>query len=231
MPTVVAAAASAVRKRQKRAYRFEELSEAAKETAREWFREAHEWDSSDSDMLTEQFQQDLESQYGMSGMKVWWSLGSCQGDGVAFEGEPDIESMAAACAEGQGWHAAACQQLRKLIDAAKVTAFLAGRQEDPEWRVVIGHEGRYYGWHSMNVNVYCQSAWGDIEVCQNTLDEIAALAAEAVCEICSEVCEVLETQGYAEIEYHESDEWIAQECDANEWRFRRDGTRIESRKP
>ncbi len=78
-------------------------------------------------------------------------------------------------------------------------------------------------------NVYCQSAWGDIEVCQNTLDEIAALAAEAICEICSEACEVLETQGYAEIEYHDSDEWIAQECDANEWLFRRNGTPSKAR--
>ena len=81
----------------------------------------------------------------------------------------------------------------------------------------------------MNVNVYCQSAWGDIEVCQNTLDELAALAAEAVGEICSEACEVLETQGYAEIEYHDSDEWIAQECDANDRLFRRNGAPIETR--
>ena len=71
MSAAAATAAPAVNKRQKRGYRFEELSKAAKEVAREWFRKVYEWDQSDSDMLTEQFQQDLESQYGMSGMKVW----------------------------------------------------------------------------------------------------------------------------------------------------------------
>ena len=91
---------------------------------------------------------------------------------MAFEGEPDIRQMAAACDKGKGWHATACQQLRRIIDAAQVTAFMAGCREDPEWRVVIRHEGRYYGWPSMTVNVYCQSAWGDIEVCQKTLDEL-----------------------------------------------------------
>jgi hypothetical protein len=227
MPIAIAAPAPAPRRR-KRGFCFAELNPEAQETARQWFREVCEWDSTDSDRLTEQFQQDLESEYGMGGMTVWWSLSSCQGDGVAFKGEPNIEEMATACADGKGWHAAACQQLRRLIDAAKVTAFLAGCQDDPEWRVVIAHEGRYYGWQSMNVNVYCESAWGDIEACQSTLDDLAGLAAEAVCEICSDACEVLETQGYAEIEYHQTDEWIAQECDANEWRFRRDGRPIET---
>ncbi len=195
MSNAAATAAPAVKRGRNRRYRFEELNKAAKEAAREWFRKVYEWDSYDSDMLTEQFEQDLESQYGMSGMKVWWSLGSCQGDGVAFEGEPNIEEMAAACAEGRGWHAAACQQLQKLIDAAKVMAFLNNCHE-PEWTVKIQYAGRSYGYGNMSINVYCENYWGERDLDQRILDSLASQAAEAVHDICSDACEVLETQGY-----------------------------------
>jgi hypothetical protein len=196
---------------------YAELPPELQEQARKRWREKG-WarDELDVERLSEQFVEELAESYGMEGMKVWWSLGSCQGDGVSFEGEPDIRQMAAVCDDGKGWHAMACRRLREIIDAAQVTAFMAGCRDDPEWRVVIRHEGHYYGWPSMNVNVYCQTAWGDIEVCQKTLDELADLAAEAVCEICSEACENLESQGYQEIDYLQSDDYLGDLLTAND---------------
>ena len=79
------------------------LSPAAQSRAREFWRKQG-WGSGDVDahVLTEQFQRDLAETYGMEGMNVYWSLGYCQGDGVSFEGEPDIHAMVAAF-EKQGW--------------------------------------------------------------------------------------------------------------------------------
>lgn len=64
-----------------RTYTWEELDERAKDKIR--------YQESLSDELVEEvkdlFQMDL-SQFGMEDIKAWWSLGHCQGDGVAFEG-------------------------------------------------------------------------------------------------------------------------------------------------
>ena len=187
---------------------YRELSPAAQSQAREFWRKEG-WGSGDVDVqdLTEQFQRELSDTYGMERMNVSWSLGYCQGDGVSFEGEPNIEEMAAACAEGQGWHAAACQQLQRLIDAAKVMAFLNNCHE-PEWTVRIQYAGRSYGYGNMSINVYCENYWGERNLDQRILDSLAIKAAEAVHDICSDACEVLETQGYAELEYHDSDEYL-----------------------
>ena len=193
-------------------YLYDKLSAEAKERAKEWFRENHAWDEHDSHNLSEWFAQELELEYGMEGMQVWWSLSSCQGDGVSFEGEPSIESMAAHDAE-----------LHKCIDAARVLLFLAGREWDPEWRIKITHTGRCYGWGNMSVEVYCETSWGQLNDLQDTLDGLAQQAAERVCEICSAACKRLERDGYREIKYHQGDEYVEQCLADMDYLFDEDG--------
>lgn len=65
---------------------FDDLSEEAKEKAREWYREGNDYPFL-RDGLTEFIREEIEELgYSVSDFKVFWSLSYCQGDGVSFEG-------------------------------------------------------------------------------------------------------------------------------------------------
>ena len=71
------------------AYTYDELNQKAKEKARAWYVEGMDNESyGTNDVLTENL-----NEAGLSGMKVWWSLNNCQGDGVAFEGNVDVDQF------------------------------------------------------------------------------------------------------------------------------------------
>src|SRR5262245_36762274 len=77
-------------------YWFEELSKEAKKRAIEDFRSNPDltWDDRDSEMLTEQFEEDLNEHYGLGkDMKANWGLSYVQGDGVCFEGWVDLKKF------------------------------------------------------------------------------------------------------------------------------------------
>jgi hypothetical protein len=87
---------------------YGELSEEAKARAREVWRETA-WDSVDSELLTEQFAEALEYEFGIEARthpvkyatvtryepEIEWSLSYCQGDGVSFQADVDIEKIVA----------------------------------------------------------------------------------------------------------------------------------------
>jgi len=82
-------------------YRYTELSKKARDRAiREVRDHKYEWlwDSIDADQLTEDFKDILYNTHGLgeSGgypFEVYWSLGYCQGDGVCFTGQVDVEKF------------------------------------------------------------------------------------------------------------------------------------------
>ena len=84
-----------VREKRIRIFTFDELSPKAKARAVKDFRNDPDltWDQSDSDQLTEMFQQDLADHYHLGDMKVFWGLSHTQGDGVCFKGPVDIEAF------------------------------------------------------------------------------------------------------------------------------------------
>lgn len=75
----------------KTVFLFKELSEEAKEKAIEQARESGQFTFDDPDFLTDLFVRDLEDHYQLGTMKVYWSLGYCQGDGVCFDGKVDVD--------------------------------------------------------------------------------------------------------------------------------------------
>ncbi len=70
-------------------FKFSELSERAKESARDWWKE-NGLDEFECESITEGFQHKLE-ELGLPSDDVRWRLSSCQGDGVAFYGCVDVE--------------------------------------------------------------------------------------------------------------------------------------------
>jgi hypothetical protein len=82
-----------VREKKIRIFFFAELSPEAQKRAIEKFQDDHDfvWDQSDSDFLTDSFEEDLDDHFGLGDdMKVEWSLGYVQRDGVCFQGAVDV---------------------------------------------------------------------------------------------------------------------------------------------
>lgn len=69
-------------------YSIRELSDKSRRRAIDDFR-PHAFDDTDVRMLTEDFEQRLQEQGFQDGVKVNWSLGHVQGDGVCFGGRLD----------------------------------------------------------------------------------------------------------------------------------------------
>jgi len=74
-------------------YEFDELSDKAKERARDWYREseAHFFDAEDFEEHV--LREHVEYHFRLKLPKCRWSLNHCQGDGVAFYGAIDLDFL------------------------------------------------------------------------------------------------------------------------------------------
>lgn len=70
-------------------YRFSELSESAKERFREWFLEHIRY----ADDFTDMCEENLSQIFPKSDLKVQYSLGYCQGDGLNIYGDLNLEDI------------------------------------------------------------------------------------------------------------------------------------------
>lgn len=69
-------------------YKFAELSQAAKEKVRDWYLEGQE-----SCIFTEDCMMRLSELFPNSDLKVQYSLGYCQGDGLNIYGEIRLDEL------------------------------------------------------------------------------------------------------------------------------------------
>lgn len=84
------------------------------------------------------------------------------------------------------------------------------------WTVNIKQSGRYYHSNSKDIELYFNDEPAENEHAKKDFETIY-----------QSICKSLETKGYAYIEDMESEEHFIEECNANEWTFREDGTREE----
>ena len=73
------------------AYLYDELTDQPRKKAREWMR-----DSNREVGYTAELSEDFKSttkECGLGDFRVWYTLNHCQGDGVAFEGNVDIDAF------------------------------------------------------------------------------------------------------------------------------------------
>lgn len=127
------------REREEGVFSINELSpEARKRVLEEWRYKI--WGQHDSDWLSETFKEIL-SERGFMDPKVYWSLSSCQGDGVAFEGyllPPDFFK----------WIFSGDPKAKPFVKQAKSFVFLQDLVS-----IKVTHSGRHYHWNSMNVEM------------------------------------------------------------------------------
>lgn len=120
----------------RKGYSFEELAPEVQQKVLERLRE----NAFDPDSLSEQFESIL-SERGLSDPKTGWSLGYCQGDGVAFWGYLDLEAFFK-------WIFSGDTHATPFIKDAKRFRFM----EDVV-SVNISHKSIYYHSNSMTVEV------------------------------------------------------------------------------
>jgi hypothetical protein len=139
----------------------------------------------DAEFLTEDFKAQL-AERGFEETEVYWSLGYCQGDGVAFYGRVYPESLKEKDARA-----------KRLIDALVAAG-------DELYIEITGERGHYHHWNSMTVEIEFENEADDddlparLKIARPALREnLEEYLAERVREISRE----LEKSGYAEIEY------------------------------
>jgi len=174
-----------------------ELSDTAKTRARDCWREkGWTWDEWDSDQLTEFFKQELDEQWGIDEAELSWSLGYCQGDGVSFTANLNLDKVAAKN-----------EAIREIVRTVEILEAAGGWEYSPEWSVSIDANGGHADcrtYHSAN----------DDE--QRILNELCVAIEAELDQVHRQACHRLEKLGYADIEYHDSDEYVDAELTAND---------------
>ncbi|HMS41329.1 MAG TPA: hypothetical protein PKE69_13950 [Pyrinomonadaceae bacterium] len=188
---------------------FDELSNEAKEFAIKNERNSgRRFDETDALFLTEDFQQQLNEK-GFEAVKVFWSLGYCQGDGVAFYGRVYADDLKSKDSRA-----------KKLIERLET----AGDEISIE---ITGANGWYHHRNSMTVEIDFENETDDEDLPARLKiarpvwrEDFEGYLAERVKEISDE----LEKSGYAEIDYHYEDETIRQDLSEREDLYEKDGT-------
>lgn len=221
------------RTKEQTVYQFDELSDRAKERARDWFRQlAAESFTDDTDSVIE----DAARMADLLGInlrtrtvklmgggtrqepQVYWSGFSSQGDGACFEGDYHYRkgSAAAISAEAPATDREGKEQ-KQNAELNRIARELADLQRKYFYQLSasVRHTGRYSHEHSTEIEVYDRSG-----------NELAnETDAEAVRDLLRDFMRWIYRQLEAEYEYRLSDECVDESIKANEYEFDEDGNR------
>jgi len=184
-------------------FKFEELSETAQTLAIQKYRESNH-------IFMEPFNEgaiEKIKEAGFTEPKLQYSLSYCQGDGLSFSAEKytKLEDLFnEVLGEGK-------KKTAKVL-AENCTTVMSG-----------------------NTNRYCYASRSDIDVYlenytssynkSDRMDEVVNKVMTKLEDLYLKLCKQLENDGYADIEYQDSDESIKETLIANEYEYNEDGTR------
>ncbi len=201
-------------------YTFEELSEAAKEKARDWYREGaldHDWYDSvydDADRIFKilgiESAKPVQLVNGATRWEpaIWFSGFASQGDGACFEG---TYRYAKGSARAIKRYAPKDEELHRIADG------LTAIQKRHRYTVsaALKHSGHYYHDRTVDIDV----DWEGESYTNQAAD------AEEVRELLRALMRWIYRQLEAEHDYQLSDKYVDETIDANEYEFTADGRR------
>jgi hypothetical protein len=180
-------------------YKFSELSEEAKQVAINWYRDGNQWDL--LPFFADECNETLEES-GFVGAKVSYSLSWCQGDGLSFNADYYNKLEELFLAElGAGKERTA----KLLADSCN--------------QVFKGNNGRYSYASASDVDLYIDGNHNEL----NNINATVGIVLSALEDLYMDTCKKLEKQGYAEIEWQNSDEAIIESIEANDYDFLENG--------
>jgi hypothetical protein len=184
-------------------YNFNELSQEAKQTAINNFRDNYEINL---DFFNDEAKEIISERGFKGNIKLQYSLSNSQGDGLSF-GCDYFDS----------------QKLHEIF----VEVLGSGKDKTIETIInecsfsLIGNNGRY-----------CYAHENDLDFCFTyniyapNIEEVVGKVKEKLTEIYLDLCKELENIGYNEIEYQYSDEYISEILEINEYEFLENGKRL-----
>jgi hypothetical protein len=189
---------------------FADLSDEAKARAIERWQEQAWQDETPG--LSDLLESDLSDHYGVTNCKLYYGLNYCQGDGVAFQGNPDLEEW--------GNHDEAIR-----LALTQITIWCVAYGHDPPgFSVAIKQHGHYC--HSNSMYVTLEEEWDWSVECPKEGSFVYTLInhlQDHLDEAVKDISRKLEKTGYAEIEYHQSEEMAKEMLEDGGYRFDEDG--------
>lgn len=194
-------------------YEYNDLSDDAKETVKEWYLENCRWPED----FTFDVKCDLLVLFGKNDLDVEYSLNYCQGDGLNVYGK------------------ISAQAIFDSIDNDNITYFDKYKNTftDEEKRTILDY-AEYCGMIELPQNCrygYCMANY--IEITQSWTYDLECAGIESidsdllsrfekmVIDMFTDLCKTYEEWGY-DYFYEISDEEMCENCEANEWEFDED---------
>jgi hypothetical protein len=187
-------------------YKFEELSKEAQQTAIEKHRDSNNEFSDRADFISEDCNEQIKNA-GFENPKVIFSLNYCQGDGLSFSADSynKLEELF----------------IKHLGKGKEKTAKLL--VENCEIKITSNNGHHCYASKS-DIDLSLDAYGSSINVTDtDRIDKVVGAVLEDLEDIYMNLCKELEKNGYEHIEYENSDEFIKEEIEGNEYDFTEDG--------
>lgn len=196
-------------------YKYNELSNEAKEAVKEWYLENQE-----PFFFTEMCKEDLYVLFGKNNLDVQYSLASCQGDGLNIYGKINAESIINCLDNHYG--GTQFEEFENVLTEEEKKAILSYAEDCGKIEIPMN-------------NRYCYSIAEYIDIVENWMwelewhngytninEEALQKFEKLVREMFGKLCKTYEKWGY-DYFYEISDTDLEEVCEANEWEFLENG--------
>lgn len=197
-------------------YNYNELSEEAKEKAKQWYLD----DTFRTDDFTSMIEKDLQALFDTK-LNVQYSLNYCQGDGLNVYGKIYAESIRECLQKHNGG-----SQLEQFED----------RLTEKEWKRIYHYAKECDGIELPQNNRYCYCVADRVDIAEDWFYQLENYSGYAninmetlqkfeklVIDIFTTLCRGYEEDGYKYF-YEVEDEEMTETCEANGWEFLEDGS-------
>jgi len=196
-------------------FTFDELSDSAKEKARDWYRTASCDDSFSSEYILDEAKEQAQKM-GLDIDKIYYSGFSNQGDGCCYIGDWHASRVTSEVADGWG-ESPATSEIKRIAGEFKAFA-----DKYPESSFRVKHSGHYYHKYCTDFTVSLGEENDDSE---NLSQEEWSAAENSLIETARDYMEWIYRQLEKEYEYQNSDECVDESILANQYTFLEDGER------
>ncbi|UGY15200.1 antitoxin of toxin-antitoxin stability system [Bradyrhizobium septentrionale] len=209
-------------------FQFDELSDKAKEKARDWYRSASEGDNTFAEFVIEDavtvaecfgIELDQRSYTTVGGKtryepKIWWRGFWSQGDGASFEGTFRSHEKGSAKQRIKA-HAPKDEKLREI---AATIDDLQRKYRKRLWAKITQRDNHYVHAYTMSLDAEAITAAGNVR-------DVSAEDEEALLTAMRDFANWIYRQLEKEYNHQNSDEQIDETIRANEYDFKGDGRR------
>ncbi len=193
-------------------YKYGELSDSAKDTARQWYREAGQDDSFWSESTIEDATMIAELM-GIEIENIYFSGFSSQGDGAMFTGSYAYKKGSVKAVNGHVGDSDSCKEVKRIaLELSKIQ-----RPSFYQLNARVTHQGHYSHENCANIEVLRDDLYRN---------EYASVEEDdAISEVLRDYMRWIYKQLETEYEYQNADEQVAENIIANEYEFEVNGER------